>query len=48
LGNRGHYAKVRTADRADRVGVAGFEFVSQAPASQVKREHVPFVIDGVR
>jgi len=47
LGNRGHYAKVELLIEPTGSG-AGFEFVSQAPASQVKREHVPFVIDGVR
>jgi elongation factor G len=47
LGNRGHYAKVRLLVEPTGPG-SGFKFANQATASHVRREHVPFVDEGVR
>jgi len=47
LGNRGHYAKVAMYIEPAASGGTN-KFVNAATASQVKREHLPFVEEGVK
>ncbi len=47
LGNRGHFAKV--VIRLEPAGAGGGNsFANAASASQIRREHVPFIEEGVR